>query len=237
MSESETKDNFEKGIFWELYLDLERQFQSFLEYVPYLEGNERTYSYKLLNMILSIGGHVDSAFKEMARFPRFSSNSKCREILELLKGNKTVEITLPLEAFEEEYSISKKAVLFKCVPEDHEIRPFEPRSDTAPSPSWWKIYNGLKHDAGVNLKEANLLNTLNALAGAFLVNVIHEPAILRFDDLGMLTYVYKPDKSKYMLSTEKSWDFPRDVIQDMLEKGQQLPFGIETQLFMYEYEQ
>ena len=112
------KDNFEKGVFWELYLDLERQFQSFLEYVPYLEGNERTYSYKLLNMILGIGGHVDSAFKEMARFPRFSSNSKCREILELLEGNKTVEITLPLEAFEEEYSISKKTVLFKCVPED-----------------------------------------------------------------------------------------------------------------------
>jgi len=39
------------------------------------------------------------------------------------------------------------------------------------------------------------------------------------------------------LSTEKSWDFPRDVIKVMLEKGQQLPFGIETQLFKYEYEQ
>jgi len=36
-------DNFENGIFWELYKDLERQFQDFLEYVPYLSGNEKAY--------------------------------------------------------------------------------------------------------------------------------------------------------------------------------------------------
>jgi len=47
------EDNFEKGIFWELYKDLERQFQNFLEYVPYLPGNETVYSFKLLNLILS----------------------------------------------------------------------------------------------------------------------------------------------------------------------------------------
>ena len=46
MSE-EVVDNFEKGIFWELYLDLERQFLDFLEYVPYLPENETVYSFKL----------------------------------------------------------------------------------------------------------------------------------------------------------------------------------------------
>jgi len=47
-------DNFEKGIFWELYGDLERQFENFLDYVPYLEANENTYSFKLLNLILRL---------------------------------------------------------------------------------------------------------------------------------------------------------------------------------------
>lgn len=49
------RDKFGNGIFWELYKDLERQFQTFLEYTPYLEGNENVYSFKLLNLILSIG--------------------------------------------------------------------------------------------------------------------------------------------------------------------------------------
>ena len=33
---------FENGGFWEYYKDLERQFEEFLEYVPYLEENENT---------------------------------------------------------------------------------------------------------------------------------------------------------------------------------------------------
>ena len=67
-------DNFENGLFLELYNDLERQFESFLEYVPYLDENKNIISYKLWNLILNIGGHIDSAFKEMARYPKFSKN-------------------------------------------------------------------------------------------------------------------------------------------------------------------
>jgi len=237
MSENQTKDNFEEGIFWELYLDLERQFENFLEYVPYMEGNEYTYSFKLLNMILSIGGHVDSAFKEMARYPKFSANSECKKILELLKANKTIEITLPLKAIEKEYGISNKRVVFKRLPERQEVVPFEPRSKTAISPHWWKIYNGLKHDVVVNLQEANLLNTLYALGGAFLINVIHIPAILRFHDFGMLKYLLKQKSGTYSLSIKKSMGLPRGIIVDMLERKQPLPFMIETPLFIYEYEQ
>ena len=58
-------DNFRNGYFWELYTDLEHQLRDFLEYVPYLPGNEDIYSFRLLNLILSIGGHVDSTLKEM----------------------------------------------------------------------------------------------------------------------------------------------------------------------------
>ena len=61
-------DNFQKGIFWEIYTDLEKQFQNFLEYVPYITENEKVVSFKLLNLIQSIGGHVDSTFKEMAKY-------------------------------------------------------------------------------------------------------------------------------------------------------------------------
>jgi hypothetical protein len=46
MNESFTKseDYFENGIFWELYRDLESQFQNYFGYVPYLPRNENVYS-------------------------------------------------------------------------------------------------------------------------------------------------------------------------------------------------
>jgi len=167
------QDNFENGIFWELYSDLERQFQNFLEYVPYLLENEKTISFKLLNLILSIGGHVDSAFKEMARYSKFSDNDDCIEILEKVKRKETVPITLPLKAFETEYKLSEKTIIFKCLPERQDVTPFKPRCSRAQSPKWWKLYNGIKHDVAVNIKQTNLQVTRDALAGAFLLNVIH----------------------------------------------------------------
>lgn len=133
-------DKFENGNFWELYKDLERQFADFLDYVPYLEGNENTYSFRLANLISGLGGHVDSTFKEMARYPKFCDNEECEEILTLIgKSENSVEqgrapITIPirllLKAFEKEYQLTKKRVIFKRLPEREEILPFDsmPRS-------------------------------------------------------------------------------------------------------------
>lgn len=231
---TQTGDNFSDGIFWELYKDLERQFQDFLGYVPYLDGNENVYSYRLLNLILGIGGHVDSAFKEMARYPAFSNNSYCKEILELLKKGKIVPITLPLKAFETEYKLSQKVVIFKRLPDREEVIPFKPRSARTQSPNWWKIYNGIKHDVGVNIKEANLQNIRDALAGAFLLNVIHKPSILRLYDHNILKtripFTSRP--GKYTLT-----DVPRHILQDIVERNQRFSGDVETSLFKYDYDQ
>lgn len=235
MSE-ETKDNFEKGIFWELYKDLERQFQDFLEYVPYLLGNEAIYSFKLLNLILSVGGHIDSAFKEMARYPGFSDNDDCKQILDLLKESdenikegkapKTVPMWLSLRAFEKEYHLTNKKVIFKRSPEREQIMPFKPYNPKTNAPKWWEIYNALKHDASVNIREANLHTTLDALAGAFLLNVIHIPGCLRL----MEDRVVKRTNGGYF-RLPQGW---RERVKDLIEKKKR--FGVvETPLFIYNY--
>jgi len=224
---------FESGIFWQLYRDLERQFRDFLDYVPFY-NNETTYSFKLLNLILSIGGHVDSAFKEMARFPDFADNEGCRKILKLLeisekniaqgKAPKPIPMRLPLEVFEKVYKLSEKEVIFKLTPENLVLTPFkpDPEIDTK-MPEWWNIYNGLKHDVGLRFEEANLRNTLRALAGAFLLNVIHEPAILRLYDYGLLECV--------------GGGIPWEQLIDMIHRKQKLFCSVETPVFMYDYEQ
>lgn len=244
MSEPVVDDKFENGYFWELYLDLERQFQSFLEYVPYLDGNENAYSFKLLNLLLSIGGHVDSAFKEMARYPRFSNNEDCKHILELLKESeenvkqgkapKTVPIWLPLSVFEKEYQLSKRKVIFKRLPEREEIIPFQPCDKHTNAPKWWKIYNGLKHDVSLTLKDANLKNTRDALAGAFLLNAYHLPSALRLYEYDIMKVEIRTGSGLTKVKTSVK-DIPSKAIKRMLEDLGTCPTFTETSLFLYNY--
>jgi len=254
MSE-EIADNFEKGIFWELYLDLERQFQNFLEYVPYLPGNENIYSFKLLNLILSIGGYVDSAFKEMARYPKFSEDENCKKILGLLKKSKeNIEkgerpkfpsIKLYLKTFDRLHlasfdtvrrsyksnELSKMKVIFKRLPEREDVIPFKPCNPRTNAPEWWDIYNGLKHDVSLNIEKASLKNTRDALAGAFLLNVIHEPAFRRFFKFGILKL---ESKGGFGTIASESWVSPPYLEQD-IKRGISTHYFVETSLFIYKY--
>jgi len=242
MSEK-TEDNFERGIFWGLYKDLERQFQDFLEYVPYLPGNETVYSFKLVNLILSIGGHVDSIFKEMARYPKFSDNTECREILGKLKetegrkeegkGPITVPISLPLKAFEKEYKLSEKKVIFKRISEKLEIIPFTPYNPTTNSPEWWEIYNGLKHDVGINVEEASLKTTLTALAGAFLLNAVHIPSVLRLFKHNIFKIEFEPEVMGGDYSRQIA---TLDWVRQQYERTLTLPTMLETPLFIFDYD-
>jgi len=220
------KATFENGGFWEFYKDLEKQFEGFLEYVPYVNGNEGTYSFKLLSLILSIGGYIDSAFKEMARFSEFSEDELCKKILKRAKEKLGI-IKSGVEAFDENYGISTKVVTFKFIPKRDYIKPFE---FTEHKPEWWGFYTELKHDVGVNLEKANLRNTRDALAAAFLLNTLHTPSVLRLLDYGLM---------KNKISHREVTPSPRnrEVIENMLRKREKINSFIETPVFVYDYEQ
>lgn len=233
------QDSFENGFFWELYLDLERQFRNFLEYVPYLQENENVYSFKLLNLIVSVGGHVDSAFKEMARYPEFSGIEECKKILRILKKSeenikvgkppKPVPIYFHLKAFDKLYGISKDRIIFKRLPEGELITPFHPHNPKTGAPEWWDIYNGLKHDVSVNIQKASLRNALLALGGACILNVRHIPAVFRLYDFGLLKLAWEEKFYRKPACEE----IPREQVKDMLDENS--PFCVETPLFTYLY--
>jgi len=116
------QDGFEDGIFWETYSDLENQFIQFLDYVPYLKGNEKTYSYRLLNMINSIGGYIDSALKEIERYPKYRDRfEQKKEELENKADDDKKEVRLGfhnyyLDVINEIYILKDKRVEFKRLP-------------------------------------------------------------------------------------------------------------------------
>jgi hypothetical protein len=222
------RPTFENGGFWEYYLDLERQFQNFLEYVPYLKENEDTYSFKLLSLILSIGGYIDSAFKEMARFPEYSEDEKCMEILRRAGAHQGI-IKSGVEAFDSHYGISTKTVTFKFIPDREYVKPFESRDAI---PDWWGFYNELKHDVGINLGKANLKNTRDALAAAFLLNVVHKPGAQRLLDYNVLQRGISHealDGQEIRISIS--------LVKCYISEGKKFPGIVSTPIFIYDYYQ
>jgi len=234
MSEK-ASNNFENGIFWELYSDLERQFQNFLEYVPYLPRNETVYSFKLLNLIITIGGHIDSAFKEMARYPQFSRKDGCIEILKRAKEKKGI-ISTGVKAFDEIYGISTKKVKFKPQVEREDVFPFRCDRKENKLPQWWKFHTDLKHDVGINIKEASLKNARDALAGAFLLNVRHIPSGVRLYEHGVLKTGYI--EWRIVAGGLHPDPFNPESVRKILEKKEiESPFFVETPVFIYKYNQ
>lgn len=220
---------FENGGYWEYYRDLERQFEDFLEFVPYLSGNENTYSFRLANLILAIGAHVDSAFKEMARYPEFLT--KYPLILLGQNGKSKKPTILDYYDLAVEYELPRRVVMFKRLPERERLMPFQQYAKvggTMETPNWWKIYNGVKHHFGENFEKANLQNTRDALAGAFLLNIIHTPAYIRLIEYRIVT----PDPIRRTEFTLKAgW---QERIKEFVKKDKRFGF-IETPLFSYKY--
>jgi hypothetical protein len=237
-SEKGFDPSFDNGGYWEYYKDLERQFENFLDYVPYLEGNENTYSFRLANMILAIGGHIDSVLKKIAEEPSFSS--KYPEMLNPKvkkgehKGGPRDQELIDYYPISEEYKLYEKIVVFKCLPNREEISPFkEYRKELGKVPYWWTKYNGIKHQFSVNFKEANLKTVRDALAGAFLLNVIHDPAADRLARYKLLTPKYAPRGFQLIYDKFRGKSMHPIYVSDLSSVD---PFFIETSLFKYDYE-
>jgi hypothetical protein len=164
----------------------------------------------------------------MARYHRFAENESCKEILKRAKEKEGIIIS-GVRAFDEIYGITSKTVMFKCLPNRIPITPFDCKK-----PEWWDFYNDLKHDVAINLKKANLETVRDALAGAFLLNVIHEPASLRLFDYGLLKPKYRQET---MFQTFYDTFREHEMFPER-PKGKQIedPFFIETPLFVYDYE-
>ena len=228
---------FENGGFWDYYKDLEHQFEDFLKYVPYLEGNEETYSYRLANIILAIGAHIDSAFKEITKYALFSTKypKMLNPVYEkgVKKGKPRRQNISDYYPISEEYNLPQEIVKFKCLPQRKEIVPFkEYQRITKKVPYWWTAYNKIKHNFNENFKMANLRTARDALAGAFLLNVIHIPSIDRLLSFGLLKARYGPKGYELIYDKFRGKEMhpgysPSDVKD---------PYFIETELFVYDYQ-
>jgi hypothetical protein len=88
----------------------------------------------------------------------------------------------------------------------------------------------------LNFKKANLENVRDALAGAFLLNVVHKPAILRLYEYGVAKSKYREvfvtmeEGGHYMMKPDL------EIMERILKDTIYPPLYVETTLFYFDCE-
>jgi hypothetical protein len=227
---------------------MESELLGFFEYVPYTVKNAKIYSPKLLALLMQICGYIDTIFKEMAKYGEFKGIKECQDIRKLESKNyKGYNITHAQEAFEKIYRLSSNnGATLKAKLRWFGEKEFTPFKNFARakeiSPDWWRSYNNVKHNWSGSLEQANMDNTLEALAGAFVLNAIHYPNIEVLWRDGVLKGL-DLSLGGYVLCTIPDNEFSL-VMQSALSEGKFEPIKpfsaldaiiIETPLFWIKY--
>ena len=230
------KPTFENGFFWNNYTSIESDFLRFLEYAPYCPSNKKIYSPKLTGLLLQIGGYVDSAFKEMAKFFRPRTYEKKRSA-PARRVRPIADIVDAFCLYETIYSLSSnnggKLIAKLELVGDKELHPFASFSSNYQRPQWWDAYNKVKHEYSLHYRKASIDNVLDGLAGAFLLNTVHYPSIELLWRLDNLRIGIKVQKGFAELSlTEEQINA---YMLNAVSKFEPLNVGIrvETPLLLY----
>jgi hypothetical protein len=229
---SVSTDPFQKGLYWAFYKYMESNFIEYMKHVPFTKEHEKVHSPSLVALLLQICGYTDSAFKDMARYSEFGSENACQNIV---KKGINYNIRDARKAFQPIYHLSEKKVLAKldwCG--DRMIIPFARFVHTREvSPKWWRAYQEAKHSWTSAFEKANLKNTLEALSGAFLLNVVHFPSMKLLFDLELYTPGIKQIKDFVAVDLDPT-SFDRLVKEACTShKDVKYDLRIETPLFVY----
>lgn len=151
-------------VYWVHYLSLEKEFLATVDYLAIDKMNELSYSHAYAKLILEIGSELDVVFKEFCRAtdPNFKSSFKT-----IGRYQSSINSTHP-EYFAQEVQMLNSDIL---------IQPWIEWNAPDHSPSWWTVYNKVKHSRtsrveidGIKLdafKFANQKYTQLALAGLY----------------------------------------------------------------------
>jgi len=161
---------FRRGIAWYKYSSLERDFINLTSYIPFEEQYDEIWSENFGELLVRIGGSVDSFFRSMLKSRTFDN---CPEIV-ALRNKRHLDIIDFHDAFEPIFRLSSAEVEIAYGLTYYAKRcPFEEFA-RGEVPHWWNSYNHVKHEWFDCLKEATLKNTVEALAGLFVLNVLHK---------------------------------------------------------------
>jgi hypothetical protein len=174
---------FKDGESWRVYQGLEQDFLGIVENIALVPRHNRVYSMGFVQLMLSIGGFVDTTFQQMLRHASLDSVDGIKEARERSEKN-AVGMGDYRSVFENHYRLSSLR-LNVHMNNYGSIRPFDSFS-SGKSLIWWKDYTALKHNAFSNMKNATMRSCLLALGALFLLNVFHIEGREALVELGVI---------------------------------------------------
>jgi len=178
------KHSFERS--WYKYNNLEKELVDSTRYVPLMNSHNIVWSEFLGDLLVKVGNTIDSFFRFAYTNDTGKPHSSC-------------DINNFRDFFEPKYQLS--GVLVEAaygLTEYGSIKPFKEFNSNI-KPKWWDAYNHVKHEWFDCLQEATLENTLNALAGLFILNILYKESqkhLIRSSDVFFADYLRKEDIEK-----------------------------------------
>jgi hypothetical protein len=165
---------FSGGLAWYRYKRLQEEFINATQYFPFEQKHKAIWSEFFSDLLTKVCSSIDGFFRKMVEDSRFDSFSH----VSVLKSSKRKhDINYFRDFFDPIYQLSTAKVKIEYGLTSYgTCRHFkgflDPKNNRIPS--WWNSYNHVKHGWYVNIKEATLKNTIEALAGLFVLNVLHK---------------------------------------------------------------
>lgn len=159
--------------YWQYYLSLEEDIDRIFRYIEPSEHNFLVFSVELTRLYLAICSEVDVILKAYCSLLKNECKaSNINEYAEIVASlNKGIATQTAL--------LQRSEILFT---------PFSEWENQLPL-TWWKKHNGVKHNRGMNFKDANLGNVLTAFSALYLVNLnyCNELRSIELRDQGFFT--------------------------------------------------
>jgi len=163
-----------------MYNRLERDFIDTSSYVALSKIHGKVWSERFGELLTRTGDLVDSFFRFMVNCRSLDNEKTVIELREKMKKKRQREmnwhpnITDFGKAFEPIFRLSSAQVEAEYgLTHYGRLQPFKDFGKK--SPFWWIPYNKVKHEIFEQIEQqATLENTINALAGLFILNILHK---------------------------------------------------------------
>lgn len=212
-------DPFRRGKTWLMYSKLERDFAETTSYVALETVHREVWSEKFAELLLRTGSSVDSFFRYMIKSESLDNQEKVKKLRKTITHkrqkdpNWSPNITDFRKAFETVYQLSTVEVEadygLTYYGTLHPFKDFDRKS-----PSWWVSYNKIKHEMLEQLeKRATLENTISALAGLFVLNILHKESrkyLIRHTNVIFAEFMSKSDLDRFL--SESFIGAPENVV-------------------------
>ena len=140
-------------VHWNYLLALEQDLIKVARFIEFTKDNFNTYSIELAHLLLAASSEVDVVLKALCNIKKPDVNHQT-----ICHYKNTIKAELS-------GLINDKCYIHRY---GLELEPWSIWNGNE-NPIWWQSYNNVKHQRDKHFSEANLENTLNAMAGLSLV--------------------------------------------------------------------